>query len=124
MKNPVHARIVTGVVFFTHDNYSARIHVFFGKSKLALVHVDLGEGPASLHDVLSILYFNKSAIKIQDPRGALVLAEEISARKCSDNSDGRQPLFEEEPTALIMISHKKRPHKGRCRSARRGFLCA
>ena len=97
--------------------YSAQIHVFLGVVEV-LVCVGLGEVAASEHDVISILYLNESSIKIQLPWGGLVQAEEISARKCSNKCDGRQPLFEEEPTVLLIISHKKRQHQCRCRSVR------
>ena len=80
--------------------------------------VGLGEGAASLHDVVFILYLGDWAIKIKTLWAGLVQSEEISAGKSSDKCDGRQPLLEEEPTALLIISDKKRQHQFRCRSVR------
>ena len=93
------------------------MHVFFGESKKSW-YVGLGEGTASLHDVMFILYLGDWAIKIKTLWAGLVQSEEISAGKSSDKCDGRQPLLEEEPTALLIISDKKRQHRCRCRSVR------
>ena len=82
------------------------MHVFFWGLKKSWLFVGLGEGTASLHDVISIVYLFERDIEVQPPWG-LVQVEEISSGERSDKCDGGKTLFKEEPTALLIISHKK-----------------